>query len=257
MTIDKSWIFPNWEGKPKSVGAIVTTRHGGISSEPYQSLNLGDHVGDDIENVIKNRSILLRELPGTPIWLKQTHGTQVSTPFARQAIGNLDIEADAAVSNIPNEVLAILTADCLPVLFASIDGHVIGAAHAGWRGLCNGVLENTVAAMQSLQAELLAADISVWLGPAIGPDSFEVGADVMDAFMKQAPIPAQAFVPIQNKPGKFLANLYLLAQSRLNAIGISRIEGGESCTYSDQSHFFSYRRDGQTGRFATLIWLTK
>lgn len=257
MTIAKSLIIPSWEGKPNSVKAFVTTRQGGVSSEPYQSLNLGDHVGDDIENVITNRAILLSQIPSTPIWLKQTHGTQVSTPATRKAIGNVLIEADAAVSNIPNEVLAIVTADCLPVLFASIHGKVIGAAHAGWRGLCNGILENTVTAMRSLQPDLAVTDISVWLGPAIGPSAFEVGADVMEAFMQQAPVPVNAFLPIQNKPGKFLANLYLLAQSRLNAIGIDKIEGGEFCTYSDQSHFFSYRRDGETGRFASVIWPAK
>lgn len=256
MIIAKELIFPKWESKPKSVKAFVTTRHGGVSSEPYQSLNLGDHVGDCNEDVIKNRAMLLIDLPSTPIWLNQTHGTQVSSPISRQLSNKSVIEADAAVTDIPNEVLSILSADCLPALFTSADGRVIGAAHAGWRGLCHGVLENTVVVMQSLQPKLLVSDISVWLGPAIGPSAFEVGVDVMEAFMKQAPIPANAFLPIQNKPGKFLANLYLLAQSRLNAIGVTKIEGGEFCTYSDQSQFFSYRRDGKTGRFATVIWLT-
>jgi YfiH family protein len=165
--------------------------------------------------------------------------------------------ADAAVTNIPNEVLGILTADCLPVLFASMDGRVVGVAHAGWRGLCQGVLENTVAAILSLTPDLDASHISVWLGPAIGPTQFEVGEDVLDAFHKQPqPIPPNAFMPIQNRPGKYLANLYSLAKSRLNKSGIECISGGELCTYSDPKRFFSYRRDGETGRFASLIWIS-
>lgn len=256
MTIAKHLLIPNWVSKPASVHAIVSTREGGISKAPFASLNLGAHVGDQIEDVSANRAILNTLIPKKPIWLNQVHGTQVSTPFNRQAYPDLPIEADAAVSNIPNEVLAILTADCLPVLFASANGKCVGAAHAGWRGLCNGVLEKTVAAMQTLDAQSLAQDISVWLGPAISPHAFEVGADVLEAFEKSGEvIPPQAFIPIKGRSGKYLANLYLLAQSRLNAIGITHIEGGDFCTFSDLVRFFSYRRDGQTGRFASCIWL--
>jgi len=248
---------PDWSSQPKSVHAIVTTREGGVSMPPYSSLNLADHVGDSIEHVIQNRLILSRELPGSPIWLKQVHGTDVSTPQSRLINQGFEVEADAAVSNISSEVLAILTADCMPVLFASKKGECIGVAHAGWRGLCNGVLENTVSAMLALSPNLSPADILVWLGPAIGSEAFEVGADVFEAFINQGSlIPNQAFIPINKRPGKFLANLYLLAQSRLKAVGVTSIEGGNLCTFTDCTQFFSYRRDGQTGRFASLIWLS-
>lgn len=243
---------------PPSVRAFLTTRGGGVSKAPYDSLNLGDHVGDRKEDVSENRSILSTQLPSAPVWLRQIHGTVVSTPQSRRESGDAPIQADAAVSNLRNEVLAILTADCLPVLLASTDGMTVGVAHAGWRGLCNGVLENTVAAMQTLSPQTSIEDISVWLGPAIGPDSFEVGSDVIEAFIKHgSSIPPQAFMPIKGSLGKYLANLYLLAQSRLNAIGIKQVEGGEFCTLRDQAQFFSYRRDGNTGRFASFIWLAE
>ena len=253
----KSVLIPNWLVKPAAVHALVTTREGGISKTPYHSLNLGDHVGDGAKQVLANRAILNTHIPQEPIWLEQVHGTHVSTPQSRRAIKGAPIKADAAVSDIPNEVLTILTADCLPVLLASDDGKVIGAAHAGWRGLCNGVLENTVTAMLALSPHLSVANISVWLGPAIGPQAFEVGTDVLDAFTQSGKaLPDQAFIALEGSPGKYFANLYLLAKSRLNEMGIVQIEGGEFCTFTDQSHFFSFRRDGQTGRIASCIWMS-
>lgn len=202
-----------------------------------------------------NRAALKGVLPSQPLWLNQVHGTKVSTPQDRLLTGGSAIEADAAVTNLPNEVLVILSADCLPVLLTSAGGQVIGVAHAGWRGLCKGVLENTVQSMLSLDVSLSPADISVWLGPAIGPNAFEVGEDVVEAFQKQSKsLPEEAFRLIPNASGKYLANLYLLARERLKQMGVNRIEGGTFCTYSDPKHFFSYRRDGQTGRFASFLW---
>ena len=244
-------LNPEWPMPPK-VRAAVTTREGGISQYPYQSLNLGDHVGDDPKCVIANRALLNTFLPNDPIWLKQVHGVKVSTPDARLH------EADAIVTNKPNEVLAIMTADCLPVLFASESGDIIGAAHAGWRGLCNGVLENTVREMQMLSGVSYPRNILAWLGPAIGPTAFEVGADVLEAFQDtKIPYPEHSFIAISNKPGKYLANLYLLARSRLESIGLNQIYGGDYCTVNQEERFFSYRRDGVTGRFASLIWISQ
>lgn len=250
-------IAPHWSA-PKSVKALVSTRSGGVSQKPFDSLNLGDHVGDRIEDVMVNRAIFSRELPASPIWLNQTHSTVVSTPKNRGLNMGVAVNADASVTNIPGEVLAIMTADCLPVLFTNSDGTVIGAAHAGWRGLCAGILENTLAELQNLSDSQNPADFIVWLGPAIGPESFEVGEDVEQSF-KDATIPYQenAFRPIPDKPGKFLANIYQLARGRLKACGVTMITGGDYCTVRDHEEFFSYRRDGQTGRFATAIWISE
>lgn len=244
-------LNPEWLVPPK-VKTLVTTRQGGSSQHPYHSLNLGDHVGDDPKCVLANRALLSHFLPNDPIWLKQVHGVKVSTPDSRL------YEADGIVTNKPNEVLAIMTADCLPVLFSSEYGDVIGAAHAGWRGLCNGVLENTVKEMQMLSGASSPKNILVWLGPAIGPMAFEVGTDVLEAFQDaKIPYPEHSFVAIPNKPGKYLANLYLLARSRLESIGLNQIYGGNYCTVNQEEQFFSYRRDGLTGRFASLIWISQ
>ncbi len=243
------FIRPHW-GAPSVIQSLVTTRKGGVSVAPYHSLNLGDHVGDLSSNVAVNRKRLREHLPADPIWLTQVHGTTVSTPSHRVS------EADAIVSNIPGEVLAIMTADCLPVLFSTQSGSVIGAAHAGWRGLCHGVLEKTVQSMYALSKKP-NDPILAWLGPAIGPTAFEVGRDVLQAFeATKLFCPSNAFIPIAEKPGKYLANLYLLARSRLQAIGVDQISGGDLCTVNQSHQFFSYRRDGVTGRFASLIWIT-
>jgi YfiH family protein len=252
-----NFIKPIWPA-PENVRAMVTTRHGGLSEAPYDTLNLGDHVGDQLSKVIENRQILQTLLPSEPFWLQQTHGIQVSTPNSRSGDSKNPIEADAAVSNIPAEVLVVMTADCLPVLFSNADGSVIGVAHAGWRGLCNGVLEDTVSEILRLAPQAHTAELMAWMGPAIGPESFEVGEDVLGRFAELGLHDlARCFLPLANKPGKYLADIYQLARDRLKAMGINSIYGGEYCTVKDGEQFFSYRRDGVTGRFASLIWIAK
>ena len=249
-------IRPTWPA-PAPIHALVTTRQGGVSFAPYDALNLGDHVGDESARVIANRQLLRKYLPAEPIWLKQTHSIQVSTPDSRSRFSSKPYEADAAVTNIPEEVLVIMTADCLPVLLSDDDGTVIGAAHAGWRGLCDGVLESTVSEMLKLSNQTSAINFMAWLGPAIGPESFEVGEDVVGRFQECGLHDMQhCFLPIPNKPGKFLADLYQLARDRLKRVGVNSIFGGDLCTVMDQEQFFSYRRDGVTGRFASLIWIS-
>ena len=252
-----SFIYPQWHA-PQSVKTRVSTRIGGVSKQPFDTFNLGDHVGDLASNVLLNRAIFSKALPTEPLWLKQTHSTLVSTPQSRQLSLGAPFQADAAVSNIPDEVLVIMTADCLPVLFTNSSGTVIGAAHAGWRGLCAGVLENTIAELINISDNKNPADVMAWLGPAIGPDAFEVGEDVVSAFADSGfAIPQNAFKSIPNKAGKFLADIYQLAIVRLEACGITMISGGQYCTVKDKEHFFSYRREGQTGRFASAIWISK
>jgi YfiH family protein len=249
--IKPSWIVP------RSIQAFCSTRVGGISKPPFDSLNLGLNAGDDPADVMQNRGILRLTLPAEPVWLKQIHGNVVSTPTSRQAIGPGLFEADASVTNTPNEVLAVLTADCMPVLFASKAGDVIGAAHAGWRGLSSGVLEMTVQGMCDLSPTLSRQDILVWMGPAIGPTAFEVGEDVLQAFSNQSQASlSRAFRPINGQPGKYFADLYGLARDRLSLFGITQIDGGDFCTFTDPARFFSYRRDKKTGRFASLIWIS-
>jgi YfiH family protein len=211
---------------------------------------LGDHVGDDPKCVLANRELLNQYLPNEPLWLTQVHGTKVSTPSFQLN------EADAIVTNQPNEVLAIMTADCLPILFTNDVGNVIGAAHAGWRGLCHGVIENTVKKCRYWLGQILLK--ICWLGWDLLLDLrlLKVGSDVLDAFQYAGvPFPADSFMEIPNKPGKYLANLYALARSRLKSIGLQRIYGGDYCTVNQAEKFFSYRRDGVTGRFASLIWI--
>ena len=247
----------DWDAPPH-IHALVSTRLGGVSQPPYDTFNLAEHVGDKLEYVAKNRRLLRAHLPSEPLWLKQIHSSIVSTPAERSNHPNRPIEADGIVTTKPDEVLAIMTADCLPVLFAANDGSVIGAAHAGWRGLSSGVLKNTVDAMLSLNPHLSSADLFAYLGPAIGPSIYEVGEDVFKTFQESSIKPnGNDFVAIPNKHGKYLVNLYSLAKARLKLVGIDRVDGGGSCTYLDQDRFFSYRRDGITGRFASFIWIAK
>lgn len=236
-------IIPDWPA-PRRVRALVTTRAGGVSQGPYASLNLGDHVGDVPEHVAENRARLGAHLPAEPRWLRQVHGTEV----ARLDEGPVAPTADAAVAREPGVVCAVLVADCLPVLLCDADARVVAIAHAGWRGLAAGVVEQAVAATATDPARLLA-----WLGPAIGPDSFEVGDDVRDAFRARDARAVFAFAPRDN--GRWLANLYLLARQRLAACGVHAVTGEPACTFSDPARFFSYRRDGVTGRMAACIWL--
>ncbi len=240
------WLVPDWPA-PASVVAITTTRTGGVSRGPYASMNLGAHVGDDARSVQENRGVLRKELdlPDEPCWLSQVHGTAV---VDAASVGAETPAADAAVSRAAGTACAVLTADCLPVLFAARDGSAVGAAHAGWRGLAAGVLENTVTALGTSPAALLA-----WLGPAISQDAFEVGTEVRDAFTALDPSAADCFVP--NARGRLQADLYGLARQRLRAAGVTGIYGGAFCTYADDERFFSYRRSQACGRMATVIAL--
>lgn len=238
------FITPDWPA-PARVRSCMTTRASGVSTGPYASLNLGDHVQDAPAAVAANRVLLRQRLPAEPVWLRQIHGTHVVQ--AETAVGVPD--ADAIVARTPGVVCAVLTADCLPVLFCTQDGSVIAAAHAGWRGLAAGVLEATLAAMGECPCDVMA-----WLGAAIGPAAFEVGDEVRAAFMQSHPEAVRAFVPAR-QPGKWLADIYVLARIRLNASGVNAVYGGGLCTYTDAARFYSYRRDGRTGRMASLIWL--
>ncbi|SEO76368.1 peptidoglycan editing factor PgeF [Nitrosovibrio sp. Nv6] len=242
-----NWITPDWPA-PCNVKALFTTRNGGVSNEPYASLNLGDHVGDDPLAVEQNRALLRRFLPGEPKWLKQIHGTGSVNVDAYDC--TVPTEGDAALSRHPGNVCAILVADCLPILLCDHAGSVVGVIHAGWRGLAGGVIEHTVSAIGAVDSPIMA-----WLGPAIGPDHFEVGEEVRQAFIKQDRKAAAAFRPRPGNNDKWFADLFLLARQRLTDAGITAIYGGGECTYGNPAKFFSYRRDGHTGRMAGLIWL--
>lgn len=241
--MNPDWIIPDWPA-PARVSALVTTRAGGVSMAPYVGLNLGDHVGDDPARVARNRAILRASLPAEPVWLRQVHGIAVLDADSGVAAS----EADACVARQTGSVCAVLTADCLPVLFCDRDGSVVAAAHAGWRGLLGGMLEATVAAMQLPPDRIMA-----WLGPAIGAQAFEVGAEVRDAFVNAQ---AQAGAAFAARMGnKWLADIYALARLRLQRIGVDQVYGGGACTYSEAERFYSYRREGATGRMASLVWL--
>jgi YfiH family protein len=236
-------ILPDWPA-PARVKCLMTTRAGGVSQAPWGSLNLGDHVGDDPAHVAANRARLRRQLPAEPGWLRQVHSARV-VELGREP----NREADAALTRQPAQVCAILTADCLPVLLCDRAGSVVAAAHAGWRGLANGVLEATVAAMNVPPGEVLA-----WMGAAIGPHAFEVGDEVREAFIAQHAAASGAFVS-QPASGKWLADIYRLARIRLGHAGVKAVYGGGRCTFTEANSFYSYRRDGITGRMASLIWL--
>ncbi len=236
-------LIPDWPAPP-SVQALVTTRLGGVSGEPYASFNLSYRVGDDEAAVDENRRRLRAWLPAEPRWLRQVHGTVVVDADGVTA----PVDADAAFTRSPGVVCTISIADCLPVLFCNRAGTVAGAAHAGWRGLAGGVLENTVAALGCAPAELIA-----WLGPGIGPTAFEVGADVLDAFVAHNEGARAAFRP--QAGGKWLCDLFLLARQRLGALGVGAVSGGDRCTFREAERFFSYRRDRTTGRMAAFLWL--
>lgn len=234
---------------PANVHAFFSTRKGGFSSGVYAGLNLGTHVQDDFDVVQKNRGLLRDELMLThePVWLNQVHGVDV---FDANQPSNGIPTADAAVTQQVNLPITVMTADCLPVLFCDKSGKTIATAHAGWRGLCSGVLENTIRSMN-----VPASEILVWLGPAIGPNAFEVGDEVRAAFIDINTDAALAFKP-GSIEGKWMADIYTLARQRLTTSGVDQIYGGQWCTFSDADNFYSYRRDGQTGRMAGLIWLT-
>lgn len=251
--VDEHLLLPiDWQAPP-GVRVAVTVRAGGASLAPYDSFNLGDHVGDDLQAVARNRARLagLLGLSLPPQWLQQVHGTAV---VVARADGS-PREGDAVWSDVPGLACAVLTADCLPVVLASADGRAVAVAHCGWRGLAAGVLANTVA-----HFAVHASPIRAWLGPAIGPSAFEVGEDVCAAFLEALPASSgpnvmTAFAPVAGRPGKFLADLYALARMFLSTLGVEDVSGGGHCTFSESGRFFSYRRDGVTGRMATLAWI--
>lgn len=244
MSLLEHCIIPDWPA-PACVKALQTTRQGGVSAAPYDSLNLGSHVGDAPLLVARNRMLLNSLLPSEPVWLEQVHGTVVADADHAACL----VRADACIARQKSSVCVVMTADCLPVLLCDERGTVVGAAHAGWKGLAAGVIESTVRAMGVEPGSLMA-----WLGPAIGPQAFEVGDEVRAEFVARHPDAVSAFVATQH--GKWLADLYALARLRLNAQGITRIYGCDRCTYTEREQFFSYRRDGVTGRMGSFIWLS-
>ncbi|MDW6092026.1 peptidoglycan editing factor PgeF [Vibrio rhizosphaerae] len=237
-------IIPDWQ-LPQNVRAVSSTRQRGVSTGAYQSLNLGMHVGDSPEHVATNRQRVMTyaEMPSAPVWMNQTHSTQVL---------NIDhpttdiIEADGIFTRTPGVVCAVMTADCLPILMTNTSGTEVAAVHAGWRGLAGGILEQAVS--------YFSGDVMVWLGPAIGKAAFEVGDDVVTAFTRGDPMAEQAFEPRQ-QAGKWSADLVRLAQQRLHRVGVTQVSASGLCTYSDAHNFFSFRRDGVTGRQASFIWI--
>lgn len=278
-------FVPRWDA-PARVRALSTTRRGGVSEGPWGLVggsrggwNLGAHCGDDPAAVRSNRERLARSIGAMPVWLDQVHGTDVHEIVAGASIGDASAgtssadacpdavadapvagapvadapRADASVTNVPGVVLAVLTADCLPVLLADSKGEVVAAAHAGWRGLADGVLDRTVQAMRALAGA--NAELCAWLGPSIGPAAFEVGEEVRARFCDVDPRAARAFAA-GPRSGKWLADLPALARLRLDGIGVHRVAGADRCTVREATDFYSYRRDGQCGRMATLVWMT-
>jgi YfiH family protein len=242
MLTDQDVIFPEWPA-PVNVKAMQTTRNGGVSLAPFDTLNLAAHVSDSAMHVAQNRQLLSQHLPSEPVWLNQVHGTHVVV--AEKA--NCMADADASFSKKKHVVCVSMTADCLPVLLCDDAGTVVTAIHAGWRGLCDGVIEESVKALQVNSANLMA-----WLGPAIGAQAFEVGSEVRTQFIAKDARAESAFI---QHGDQYLGDIYKIARQRLHYLGITRVYGGGFCTYTDVAHFFSFRRDGKTGRMATFIWL--
>jgi len=253
-------LYPDWPA-PAGVHALCSTRVGGVSAAPYDSLNLGDHVGDDAAHVAANRALFEQTMGARPVFLQQVHGTRVLRLDAATASG---LEADACVTDVPGLACTIMVADCLPVLLTTVQGGWVGAAHAGWRGLAGqggaGVLPETCktfCALAQVGRAQVATDVIAWLGPCIGPQAFEVGAEVRHTFVAHDAQAAQWFKPMPG--GKWLADLAALARQRLAALGITQIYGNDSsapwCTVGNASRFFSHRRDRRSGRFAVSIWL--
>jgi YfiH family protein len=240
---NNNFIFPNWNA-PENVQAVMTTRLGGVSKSPFDSFNLATHVEDNLEHILENRLILRTtlNLPAEPFWLEQIHSNTVV-----EAKTDLILpKADASFTRQKNTVCVVMTADCLPVLLCSKDGEKIAAIHAGWRGLENSIISKTVDALKT-------TDLIVWLGAAIGANCFEVGNDVRNAFLKKSADYSTAF---KKNGSQWLADIYQLARIELAHLGITNVFGGEFCTVTNSERFYSYRRDKQTGRMATLIWRT-
>ena len=239
------WIVPDWPA-PANVKAIATTRCGGNSAGPYQGLNLGNHVGDDPEVVLQNRQWLQQQLglDTAPVWLNQTHSIDVVNLEQPSAEA---VDADGSYTVQKHLPCVVMTADCLPVILCDRQGTQVAAVHAGWRGLVDGIIEQAIA-----QFSVPGSEIMAWLGPAIGPQVFEVGGEVREQFLAHDPAAAEGFQPHGEK---WLADLYLLARQRLASASVTDVFGGDRCTFSYAERFYSYRRDGVTGRQATLIWL--
>jgi YfiH family protein len=244
-----AFIIPQWPA-PCNVKALQSTCLGGVSVGGFASLNLGDHVNDNPEHVAQNRLVFEKSLPSPALWLKQVHSTVV----VNEAQAASRPAADASYTRLTNKVCTVMTADCLPVLFCNTSGTQVAAAHAGWRGLVNGVLEETLNTFNDSPSAIMA-----WLGPAIGPTKFEVGQEVYEAFCSQNSLASSAFKKVADSHSsyehKWLADLYALARLRLKEYGVESISGGDFCTYSDESRFFSFRRNNVCGRMASSIWL--
>ena len=247
-----SCVVPHWPG-PANVTAFTTTRLGGISKPPFDTMNLGLHVGDDEESVVENRRRLQQSvgLPSQPNWLNQTHSTDICA-IKQEPVGA--INGDGSYTELTHTVLAVLTADCLPIVISDSKGTKLAVVHAGWRGMANGIIEN---AMKYFSTD---GDNHAWLGPAIGAQRFEVGEDVLDAFTQHEKDHAEFFKPVnepENKPGKYMADLYAIARAELMRTGCASVSGGEHCTYTENDLFHSHRRDGtKSGRMATVAWLS-
>lgn len=254
MSKSKHWLVPDWPA-PANIHAATTLRTGGASLGTYSSLNPANHVSDDNDNVMQNRRTIkeMLDLPAEPVWLHQTHSNRVVKAAKTASLP----QADASYTDEPGVVCAVLTADCLPLLVCARDGTKVAAIHAGWRGLLTGVISNTIVAMQTPPNPALFkgkdwGELLVWLGPAIGPDCFEVGTEVRDAFLQKSVAFNSSFKGQSN--GKWLADIYQIARIELAGLGIAQVFGGTSCTVTEHERFYSYRRDTQTGRMATLIW---
>jgi hypothetical protein len=245
MTLPASWIAPEWPAAAR-VRAFVTTREGGVSTGEYASMNLGLSSGDDAANVARNRAIVRAHLPSDPAWLAQVHGAAVADLDAGAAAERP--RADGAATSTPGRVAVVLTADCMPLFLCDRAGRRVAVAHAGWRGMAAGVVESAVRALGAEPREVLA-----WMGPAIGPDAFEVGPEVKAAFESADAGDASAFAP--GKPGKFMADLYALARRRLERLGVREVHGGGFCTRDEPDRFFSYRREPKSGRMGAFIWI--
>ncbi|OCG16868.1 multi-copper polyphenol oxidoreductase [Gilliamella sp. App6-5] len=250
-------IYPYWSA-PKNIHAFTSTRTGGISCTPFDSLNIGSQTNDILEHVSENRRRLIQaeQIPSEPYWLYQTHSTTVldiSSIKLQSPTGIADktqiIEADATYTWQAKQVSVVLTADCMPVLFCSRYGDEVASAHAGWRGLCYGILEETIKKFACPRSDILA-----WMGPAIGAKKFEVGHEVKTQFEDADPEAKKAFKVVNPTEQKYLADLYLIARQRLNSMGVTKIFGGDYCTYTEQDKFYSYRRENKTGRMASMIW---
>jgi len=245
------FIFPDWSA-PENIKAAVTTRRGGVSLPPYNGFNLAGHVGDEHQHVEQNRQLLENSLnlPQSPLWLSQVHGQQVVDANT----SSTDVEADASFSLKTDTVCAVMTADCLPVLFCDRQGRAVAAAHAGWRGLAAGILQATASKLQQ-KLDCPANELMAWMGPAIGSQTFEVGGEVRDAFISQNKQHALAFT--DSRQNHWLADIYALASITMQVHGIESIYGGGFCTVTDDARFYSFRRESKTGRMASLIWMSK